>query len=262
MNSKKTALITGASGGIGYEFARIFAREGYDLVLVARGEQKLNEIAAELKAKHNTQTLVISKDLSAAGSPDEVYAEVQQKGVNVDVLVNNAGFATYGYFTDIDLTKELQMMQLNIVTLTHLTKLLLPGMKARKFGKILNISSTAAFQAGPLMAVYYASKAYVLSFSEAIGTELEGTGIAVTAFCPGPTESGFQQRAAMEDSKLVQSGLMSAAAVAQIGYNALIKNQRVVVPGFSNKVLVFATRLLPRSIVTHMVMNMQQRVSH
>lgn len=262
MDRKKTALITGASGGLGLEFARIFAREGFDLVLVARSEQKLKELADELKSKHGTQTIVIGKDLAVPGSPDEVYAEVQQKTITVDVLVNNAGFATYGYFVENDLNKELQMMQLNIVTLTHLTRLFLPGMKQRGYGKILNVASTAAFAPGPLMAVYYASKAYVLSFSEAIAAEMRGTGVTVTTLCPGPTESGFQQRAAMQDSKLVQGGLMSAQTVAQIGYNGLMKGQHMVIPGFMNQVQAFLPRLFPRDMAARMVMNMQQRVAH
>ncbi len=217
-SGKKTALITGASSGIGYEFAKVFASNGFNLILAARGKDALDNIAAELSAKHGITALVFAKDLSLPDAPDDLYNDLQKQGITVDILVNNAGFATYGYFTDIPLDKELQLLQLNIVALTHLTKLFLPGMKTRGYGKILNLASTAAFQPGPLMAVYYASKAYVLSFSEAISEELHGTGVSVTAFCPGPTELGFQKRAAMEESKLVQGGLMSAEAVAKIGY--------------------------------------------
>jgi hypothetical protein len=262
MSNKKTTLITGASSGLGLEFARIFAREGFDLVLVARSEGKLTELADELKSKHGTQSTVIGKDLAVPGSPDEVYAEIQQKMITVDVLVNNAGFADYAYFVESDLNKQLQMMQLNIVTLTHLTRLFLPGMNQRGYGRILNVSSTAAFAPGPLMAVYYASKAYVLSFSEAIAAELRGTGVKVTALCPGPTESGFQQRAAMQDSKLVQSDLMSAETVAEIGYRGLMKGDHMVIPGFMNQVQTFLPRLMPRNMAARVVMNMQQRVGH
>jgi short-subunit dehydrogenase len=252
MSNKKTTLITGASSGLGLEFARIFAREGFDLVLVARSEGKLTELADELKSKHGTQSTVIGKDLAVPGSPDEVYAEIQQKMITVDVLVNNAGFADYAYFVESDLNKQLQMMQLNIVTLTHLTRLFLPGMNQRGYGRILNVSSTAAFAPGPLMAVY----------SEAIAAELRGTGVKVTALCPGPTESGFQQRAAMQDSKLVQSDLMSAETVAEIGYRGLMKGDHMVIPGFMNQVQTFLPRLMPRNMAARVVMNMQQRVGH
>jgi short-subunit dehydrogenase len=264
MNSttKRTVLITGASGGIGLEFAKIFAREGYNLVLVARSEQKLHDIAAELGKQHNTHSTVIAKDLAKPNAPDELYAELQSKNIHVDVLVNNAGFATYGYFNEIDTAKDLEMIQVNVTALTHLSKLFLPPMKARGWGRVLNVASTAAFQPGPLMAVYYATKAYVLSLSEALAREFQGTGVTVTAMCPGPTESGFQQRAAMEDSKLVQNGLMSSAEVAEEGYRAMMKGTTVIVTGLMNKVMAFSTRLIPRNVATNLVMNVQQRVGH
>jgi short-subunit dehydrogenase len=259
---KRTALITGASGGIGLEFAKIFAREGYNLVLVARSEQKLQELAAELSKQHGTQSTVIGKDLAQPNAPDEIYAELQSKNIAVDVLVNNAGFATYGYFTELDTKKDLEMIQVNVTTLTHMSKLFLPAMKARGWGRILNVASTAAFQPGPLMAVYYATKAYVLSLSEALSRELQGTGVTVTALCPGPTESGFQQRAAMEDSKLVQNGLMTSAVVAEEGYQAMMKGTTVAVTGLMNKVFALIPRFVPRNMVTNLVMNAQQRVGH
>lgn len=257
-----TALITGASGGIGLAFARIFAREGYNLVLVARSEGKLNDIAGELQKSFGTKTTVIAKDLSLPSAPGEIFAELQKQGIQVDALVNNAGFATYGQFVDIDLAKELEEMQLNMVTLTHLTKLFLKPMIERKQGKILNVASTASFQPGPLMAVYYATKAYVLSFSEAIARELEGTGVSVTALCPGPTESGFQERADMSDSKLVQSGLMSAAEVVEQGYRGLTQGKTIIIPGATNKIGALLPRFIPRGWVTRVVMNMQARVGH
>ncbi|MBE8968493.1 SDR family oxidoreductase, partial [Nostocales cyanobacterium LEGE 12452] len=179
-NRKQTALITGASGGIGYEFVKLFAQDGYNLVLVARSVDKLNKIADEFKKKFGIDVKVISKDLSNPSAPEEIFRELEQASINVDVLVNNAGFATYGLFNEIDLNAEMQLLQVNVLCLTHLTKLFLKGMVQRGSGKILNLASTAAFQPGPLMAVYYASKAYVLSFSEAIANELEGTGVSVT----------------------------------------------------------------------------------
>jgi len=258
----RTALITGASGGIGEEFAKIFAREKFNLVLVARSADKLLTLANDLQSKHGITVKVIPKDLAKHESPDELFAELQQAGMQIDVLVNNAGYATYGPFSEIPLKTELDEMQLNMVTLTHLTKLFLPGMVQRRDGKILNVASTAAFQPGPLMAVYYATKAYVLSLSEALAEELNGTGVTVTALCPGPTESGFQQRAAMTESKLVQGKLMTAKEVAEAGYQSMMKGQRVIVTGMMNKVMAFTTRFMPRNMLSRFVMNMQKRVEH
>ncbi|MEQ8674793.1 MAG: SDR family oxidoreductase [Aggregatilineales bacterium] len=256
----KTALITGASGGIGEEFAKVFAREKYNLVLVARSEDKLIKLANELQSKYGVAVQVIAKDLAKPTAPQELFDDL--KNTQIDALINNAGYATYGEFVTIDLQTELNEMQLNMVTLTHLTKLVLPAMIENGFGQILNVASTAAFQPGPLMAVYYATKAYVLSFSEAIAKELEGTGVTVSALCPGPTKSGFQQRADMTDSRLVQNGLMTAQAVAERGYKGLVKGERVVIPGFSNKIGALAIRFSPRNMVTNLVMNMQKRVEH
>ncbi|MCA9929933.1 MAG: SDR family oxidoreductase, partial [Anaerolineales bacterium] len=201
MKNKQTALITGASGGIGYELARKIAQQGHNLVVVARSESKLMKLAQDFNKQFGVNVTVMVKDLAQSAAPDEIYNELQANEIDVDILVNNAGFASYGLFHELDRQKELNMMQVNMVALTHLTHLFLPGMVERGYGRILNIASTAAFQPGPLMAVYYATKAYVLSFSEAIANELDGTGVTVTALCPGPTESGFQARAAMEDSK-------------------------------------------------------------
>lgn len=260
-NRKKTALITGASGGIGYEFAKLFAREGYNLVLVARSRDKLTQIADELKSKFGISVKVIAKDLSIASAPEDIFNELQQDLIKIDVLVNNAGFAAYGEFAKTDLNAELQMMQVNMVCLTHLTKLFIPGMLKQGDGKILNIASTAAFQPGPLMAVYYATKAYVLSFSEAIANELQDTGVTVTVLCPGPTESGFQQRANMEESKLVSGQkIMDAETVAQIGYRGLMDNQTVVIPGLKNQLLTQSVRFMPRKMVTKIVRKMQEKV--
>ena len=256
---KQTALITGASGGIGYELAKLFAQDGYNLVLVARSGQKLTQIADDFKQKYGTAAKVIAKDLSIPTSPEEIFTELQQESIKIDVLVNNAGFASYGLFNEIDLTSELQMMQVNVVCLTYLTKLFLKDMVKQGSGRILNLASTAAFQPGPLMAVYYATKAYVLSFSEAIANELEGTGVTVTALCPGPTESGFQQRASMEDSKLVSGQkIMDAETVAKIGYRSLLEGKTVIIPGVKNKILAESVRFTPRKMVTKLVRSMQE----
>jgi uncharacterized protein len=257
---RQTALITGASGGIGLELARLFAAGGYDLVLVARSTAKLEELAGELR-KHGGAVRVLAKDLAKPQSPEEVFRELEAAGVAVDVLVNNAGFATYGPFVEIDLGRELEELQLNVVTLTHLTKKLLPGMLARRRGGVLNLASTAGFQPGPLMAVYYATKAYVISFSEALAEELSGTGVTVSALCPGPTATGFQRRAGMEASKLF-SGMLQvadAAAVARAGYEGFRAGKRIIIPGLINKVGVQSIRISPRSLATRLVKRMQER---
>lgn len=254
-NGRKTALVTGASGGIGLELVKVSAREKYNLVLVARSGGKLNDLASDFAIQYGTQTRVIAKDLSMPSAPDEVFNEVQTSGITVDVLVNNAGFATYGRFAELDLQRELQMMQLNMVTLTHLTRLFLPGMVERRGGKILNVASTAAFQPGPLMAVYCATKAYVLSFSESIAEEVRGSGVTISTLCPGGTESGFQERAAMQESKFVQGGLMKSEQVAEAGYQGLMAGKTIIIPGLTNKAVANLHRFLPRRLMTRMAMN-------
>jgi short-subunit dehydrogenase len=261
-NGKPTALITGASGGIGLELARVFAREGHNLVLVARSADKLQALAGELSGKHGIAALALSSDLSTPAAPQQVYDELARQGITVDVLVNNAGYATYGHFHELDMTKDLNMAHLNMITLTHLTRLFLPGMVERKRGRVLNVASTAAFMPGPLMAVYYATKAYVLSLSEALAEELKGTGVTVTALCPGPTQSGFQERAAMQESKLVQNGLMSGAVVAEAAFQATMTGKRLVIPGLMNQLMVMLPRFLPRWMVPGIVIQAQSRVGH
>ncbi len=253
-----TALITGASSGIGLELAKQFARHQHDLVLVARSEDKLRQLARDLRDQHGVAVTVIAKDLSEPDAPDALYREVKDQGVTVGILVNNAGFASYGPFVDTDLGTELREIQLNVTTLTHLSKLYARDMAERGRGAILNVASTAAFFSGPLMAVYYATKNYVLAFSEALANELADRGVTVTALCPGPTESDFQSRADMEDSKLMQNGMMSAAAVAEAGYRGLMAKQTVVVPGLQNKLQVNAPRFLPRTLATSIVRRSQE----
>ncbi len=256
---RKTVLISGASSGIGYEFAHLFAQHQYDLVLVARSETKLQTLKADLEAKYGVMAVSIPKDLAQPGAAEELFHQVNQQRLQIDVLINNAGFGNYGLFVETDWNKEAQMIQLNITSLTHLTKLLLQGMVERQQGKILNVASTAAFQPGPLMAVYFATKAYVLSFTEAIANELQGTGVTAIALCPGPTESQFQATAALENSKLVAGKtLPTAAEVAQFGFNALQRNQTVAVHGLYNRLLTFVVKFLPRNMVTASVRQMQE----
>ncbi|MCX7569619.1 SDR family oxidoreductase [Tumebacillus sp. DT12] len=257
MTPRQTALITGASNGIGLELAKLFARDGHDLVLVARSEDKLRELAADMERTHGISVLVIAKDLSDPAAPAEVYEQVQAAGIRVDVLVNNAGYGSFGLFAETDLDFELNMIRLNIESLTHLSKRYVRDMIAQKSGRILNVASTASFQPGPLMAVYYASKAYVLSFSEALANELTGTGVTVTALCPGATASGFQEMANMQNSKLVQGAIMDAKTVAEIGYRGLLEGRTVVIPGLTNKVMATSTRFMPRKLVTKIVRTIQ-----
>lgn len=256
----KIALVTGGSGGIGYELAKCAARDGYNLILVARSDDKLKQIAQDFSHSYQINVHIIQQDLSIQGAAKKVYDEAGDIDGNVEILINNAGFATFGPFTETEIEPELAMMQLNMVALTHLTKLFLSEMIDRGSGKIMNVASTAAFQPGPLMAVYYATKAFVLSFSEAIAEELNGTGISVTALCPGPTETGFQSRADMEDSKLVSGrDIMSAEEVAKTGYQAMMTGKRVVIPGVMNKIMAASIRFTPRKMVTGIVKKMQER---
>jgi len=257
----KTALITGASGGIGYELALLLARDGFDCILVARSRDKLDELAARLESEFRVKTLVVARDLSKPTAVDEIYEEVSAASMSIDVLVNNAGFPVYGRFVDTDWQTELDMLQVNVVALTALTKLFVRGMVERRNGRILNLASTAAFVPGPLMAVYYASKAYVLSFSQALANELQGTGVTVTALAPGPTRTGFQKRGVMEDSRLVRGQIADAKSVAAAGYRGMMRGKTIVIPGFSNKLIPWVARVSPRGAVTRVVRRMQERVS-
>ena len=258
-HSKQTALITGASGGIGYHLAQIFAEKGFDLALIARNREKLEQLARELKEKFKTDTYVLSKDLSNPDSPNQIFAEINEKKLEINILVNNAGVGSHGFFHQTDMKHELGMIQLNVVSLTHLTKLFLPAMVQRKSGKILNVASTAAFQPGPLMAVYFATKAYVLSFSEALDEELRGSGVSVSVLCPGPTETDFQQGAGIDTSvKLFRIAVMDSKTVAQAGYEGLMNHKRIIIPGFLNKLTPWSVKLSPRCIVPKVVRFLQE----
>jgi uncharacterized protein len=254
----KTALITGASGGIGYELARIHAENGGDLVLVARNKEKLDELKKELEENHGISVYTIQKDLSLHGAAYDVYNKVNDLNIEVDYLINNAGFGDVKHFVRTDWPKQEKMINLNITTLTHLSRLFLPDMISRGSGRILNVASVAAFVPGPTMSVYFASKAFVLSFSEAVAEEVRGKGITVTALCPGPTESDFHTVA--HDGDITKDRKMpTSREVARYGYRAMMKGRVVAVPGFDNKFLLALIWFLPKRIIVRIVRRIQER---
>jgi uncharacterized protein len=255
----QTALITGATSGIGYELAKIFARHGYGLVIVARDTERLNLVKQEMESTFQVPVRVIAADLSRQQSPLEIVDTLTKENLAINILVNNAGFNEYGLFTETSLEKEAQMIQTNIGSLTQLTKLLLPEMVKRGQGRIMNVGSTGSFVPVPKNAVYAATKAYVLSFSDAIAEELKGTGVTVTTLCPGATRTGFAGRAGMADVKLFQRGTMDAASVARIGYGALMRGRRRVVAGCVNALMVFGMRFTPRDLILKVGMKIMER---
>jgi uncharacterized protein len=251
--AKETVLITGASSGIGLELARLFAGGGSDLVLVARSETRLRELAGELEAGHGIRCHIHPADLASPGAPTGIQRALEQAGIAIDVLVNNAGFGAHGPFAELDLERQLAMLQVNVVALTHLTRLFLPAMIERGRGGVLNVGSLAGFQPGPLMSVYFATKAYVLHFSEGLAEELAGTGVTVTCLAPGPTRTGFADVAGAGSTRLFAMGTMGAAEVARIGYRGFRRGRTIVLPGASNRLSALAAQLSPRSWVRKVV---------
>jgi hypothetical protein len=245
-----TVLITGASGGIGYELAKLFARDHHNLVLVARSADKLAQVASELQS-HGVTVNTLALDLAQPPAPKFLFDQLQQEGIAIDILINNAGFGVYGEFATMPEEEILGQLNLNITALTELTRLFLPPMVQRRSGRIMNVASTAGFQPGPLLAVYYATKAYVISFSEAIANELQKTGVTVTCFCPGATHTGFAKRAGTEKSRLFkQLGAMSAERVALDGYRAVMEGRGLAFSGVHNWLVAESTRFAPRKVVT------------
>lgn len=255
----QTILITGASSGIGYELARICGSDRHNLILVARREERLKDLKADLEAAYGIQVWTYRADLTDAATRQQLFDWTQAQGLVVDSLVNNAGFGDLTPFFKGDWDKQNSMIQLNITALTHLSHLFLPNMVQRGQGHILNVASTAAFLPGPFMSVYYASKAFVLSFSQAIAAELKGTGVSVTCLCPGPTQSEFQEVSDMGEAAFIKNldKLPSAAEVAAYGYQAMMQSQQVAVHGLSNKILTLATRLLPGKVQANVVKRLQ-----
>jgi short-subunit dehydrogenase len=250
--------VTGAASGLGYELALLLARDAYNLILVDIDAEKLESTKAEIQATYGVTAKTLTKDLSQIDIAQEITKEVQT--TPIDVLINNAGFGLFGSFSDTCWERESKMLHLHIITTTHLTKLLLPDMIARGSGKILNVSSLAAFQPGPLMSLYYASKSYLLSFSQAIANELKGTGVTVTALCPGPTRTAFQGVVSDNCSKnKITFNMACAKEVAAYGYHAMIKGKTVAIPGKLNKFLSALPRFISRNMATKIVRNIQEK---
>jgi short-subunit dehydrogenase len=253
------ALITGASTGIGREFARLCAKDGYDLILTARSESKLRALASEITGATTRTVLVLPEDLSEPFAPRKLFQEITARGLDLELLINNAGFGLLGRFWELDEQQQMQMVQLNIAALTHLTRLFLPGFIQRRRGKILNVASTAAFQPGPLMAVYYASKSYVVSLSEALHNEARDFNVTVSCLCPGPTATEFDKRAGASNAKLFTTGrTMDAATVAQIGLRAMHSGKPLAIAGRMNALMAFATRFAPIQFTATMARRFQE----
>ncbi|MEE8299562.1 MAG: SDR family oxidoreductase [Thermodesulfobacteriota bacterium] len=247
--AKETVLITGASSGIGMGLAKLFAADGSDLVLVARREDRLNELAEELKSEHGIEVHVLPKDLSKKTSPKEIFNHLKKEKIEIDVLVNNAGFGSRGTVSELDTDLQVDMVQVNAAALTHLTSLFLPGIIERGQGGILNVGSLAGFQPGPNLAVYFATKAYVLSFTEALAEEISNPNIKVSCFAPGPVKTEFGEKSDLEDSLLFKMSLMDLEPAVKAGYEGFRKGKTIVIPGLKQQIVPFLNRFTPRLIV-------------
>ena len=258
----KTAIITGASAGIGMELARVLAKAGHPLILVARSEEKLSALKNELEKKHRVSVDYLVKDLSEKNACQEIFDAVQLKKIEIDILINNAGFGDFSDFANADWEKLNQMIQLNITALTHLTKLFLPQMIAKRYGRIMNVASVAAFQPGPYMAVYFATKAYVLSFSEALSGELKETGVSISTLCPGPTESNFMEVSNMSESAFIKGKKFpSSLSVAEYGYKSMMQGKTVAIHGTGNYFLANLNRFVPRKWVVGITSKLMRKAT-
>ncbi len=247
---RDTALITGASAGIGEQLAELCAAHQFDVVLVARGEEKLRRLATELSSKHGIRAVVLPTNLADPTAPDRLCQQLAEQGIDIDILINNAGFGLQGPFAELDVPEIAGLMQVNVAALTLLTRLLLPPMLQRRHGRVLNVASTAAYVPGPFMAEYYASKAYVLSLTEALANELQGSGVTATALCPGPTTTGFAERAGVAHAKLFASA-MHAEEVAEQGFEGMLQGKTVVIPGARNRWMARLTGIVPRTTLAN-----------
>ncbi len=256
----KTALVTGASAGLGAELARLFAADGHDVVVVARRQEKLDELAREIKAKHAVAVHVLAEDLARPGAARRITEELTKRGVEIEFLVNNAGFGTTGAFAAHDLGREVEMVQVNVVALVELTHLQLGSMIARKSGRILTLGSTACFVPGPFMAIYYASKAFVNSFTEALSVELAGTGVTATVCCPGATATEFARIAGNDTTRLFKGVAMGSREVAEEAYRAMMLGDPMIVTGFMNKLRIASLRLAPRGMARKVAANLNKPI--
>ncbi|NRD24600.1 SDR family oxidoreductase [Winogradskyella litoriviva] len=257
-NKQNTALVTGAASGLGYELALLLAEDNYNLILIDINAKKLEEARKNILKNYQPEITLMVKDLSIVNIAEEIFNEISD--IEIEVVINNAGFGLFGTFCDTDWERESKMLNLHILTSTHLLKLLLPDMVKRGSGKILNLSSLAAFQPGPLMALYYASKGYILSFSEAISNELKGTGVTVTALCPGPTKTEFQNVVSEDTSEnKIAFNMACPKEVALYGYNAMNRGKVVAIPGTINKFLSVLPRILTRNRTTKIVRKIQDK---
>ena len=246
----KTALITGGSSGIGFELAKLFMKDDATVILVASDAAKLDKAAISLESLFGRRPMVIVNDLARPEAPREIFDELQRKSVSTDILVNNAGFGIYGKFSDTDLDKALKMLDVNTRVLVSLTRLFLPGMLVRRYGRVLNVASTAGFQAIPIESLYAASKAFVLIFSEGLADEVKGSGVSVTCLCPGATNTPFFTRGEIFPSKMLKRSMMDGATVARVGFRGLKQRKALVIAGLSNRLIPFFERFAPRSLVT------------
>jgi len=260
IKKNETVLITGASEGIGLEFTKIFAENGYDLILISRNSEKLNNLKSEINLKFDSHITIFSKDLSNINVLSELNSCLSRDETQIDILINNAGSGVFGEFSQTDFKKELDMINVNITALTYLTKIVLRKMLKSKKGKILNVASTAAFKPGPMMAVYYATKSYVMSFSKAIAVETRDTGIDISVLCPGPTKTDFLAKASENKIHTVKFNKSAAAHdVALYGYNAIMKNKAVAIPGITNKLLVFISKFIPEKIISIIIYTVKKK---
>lgn len=258
-SKERYALVTGASSGIGCELAKLLAKHGKNLVVVARSQEKLEALKTEIESKHGTIVKVLPADLADPEAPPEIFNELEKEHIVVDVLVNNAGFGVWGKFSETDLQKELEMIQVNVTSLVHLTKLFLRPMLENKSGWILNVASLCSFTPVPLESVYCGTKASILHFSEALANELKGTGVSVACLCPGLVRTLFHKRANMEDTRVAKRKMMDATTVAQAGLDALEKGQLISIPGLQYKVWPLLARVAPRNIITGIMRSQHER---
>lgn len=254
---RSCALITGATAGIGYELAKLYAKDENNLILVARDEERLKEVKDELEF-YNIKVYTITLDLSEDNSCEKVLDFVNKKNLSVDILINNAGVGSFGYLSEIEMKKELKLIDVNIRALTELTKIFLPSMIEHGEGAIMNVASTAAFCAGPKMATYYASKSYVLNFTEALYEELKGSEIKVSCLCPGPVKTSFQEKSGIKKKESAKKALMTAKDVAEIAYRDFKKGKLIIIPGFKNKLIITLNKLIPRSLSRKMILMMNK----